>query len=161
MSGRLVESSSLRVPIRQKEELMKIEGRLIPPRGRKNRYWGVEIPLLAIFTQGKGKSDAYAMAADAIEILVEKKGFKVMCEPNGGNSFTVTSKDTATFVAFVLGRIRERYGLTAREVARRLNSKSPNAYARYEQGKSIPTIEKLEELLKAIDPKLEAILRAG
>lgn len=139
---------------------MKIEGRLIPPRG-KDKYWSVEIALISVFTQGKSKSDAYTMAADAVETLVNKRGFKAICEAGEKNTFTVASKDTATFLAFILGRIRERYGLTAREVARRLHSKSPNAYARYEQGKAVPTVKKLEELLRAIDPKLEAILRAG
>lgn len=140
---------------------MRIEGRLIPPRGKKDKYWGVEIPLLSVFTQGKSRNDAYAMAADAIEILIGKKGFKAICAPTGKNTFTVSSNDTSTFVAFVLSRVRETYGLTAREVAQRLNSKSPNAYARYEQGKAVPTVKKLEELLRAIDPKLEPVLKAG
>lgn len=140
---------------------MKIEGKLIPPREKKDKYWGVEIPLLSIFTQGKSKNDACTMAADAVEALIDKKGFKAVCVPSDKNTFTVSSADTATFVAFVLGRVRETYGLTAREVAQRLNSKSPNAYARYEQGKAIPTVEKLEKLLRAIDPKLEPVLKAS
>ena len=41
----------------------------------------------------------------------------------------------------------------------RLNSKSPNAYARYERGKNIPTVEKLNQLMKAIDPGFELILK--
>mgnify|MGYP000896337438 CR=1 FL=1 len=140
---------------------MKVEGKLRPPRGKKDKYWGVDIPLLSIFTQGKSKKDAYAMAVDAVEVLVDKKGFKVICVPGNKNTFTISSSDTATFIAFVLGRVRMTYGLTAREVAQRLNSKSPNAYARYEQGKAVPTVETLEELLHAIDPKLEPVLKVG
>ena len=60
----------------------------------------------------------------------------------------------------VLG-LREARHLTLMEVARRLHSKSPNAYARYEQGKSVPTVEKLNQLLKAIDPGCEPILKTG
>ena len=42
-----------------------------------------------------------------------------------------------------------------------MNSNSPNAYARYEQGISIPWLEKLNELMKAIDSSFEPILKAG
>jgi len=46
-------------------------------------------------------------------------------------------------------------------VARRLGQKSPNAYARYEQGRSVPTVEKLNELMRAIDPGIEPILKVA
>ena len=48
-----------------------------------------------------------------------------------------------------------------REVANRLKSASPTAYAQYEQGKRAPSLGKLRELLHAIDPKLDAVLKAG
>jgi transcriptional regulator with XRE-family HTH domain len=38
------------------------------------------------------------------------------------------------------------------QAAERLGQRSRNAYARYEQGKSMPTVEKLEQLLSAIAP---------
>jgi len=44
---------------------------------------------------------------------------------------------------------------------RRLNSNSPTAYAQYEQGKRSPSLGKLRDLLHAIDPKLDAVLKAG
>jgi transcriptional regulator with XRE-family HTH domain len=37
-------------------------------------------------------------------------------------------------------------------VARRLGSRSKTAYARYEQGRTVPTVEKLFELLAAVAP---------
>ena len=43
-------------------------------------------------------------------------------------------------------------GLTLAEAAERLGQRSKNAYARYEQGKTMPTVEKLEQLLTAIAP---------
>lgn len=42
--------------------------------------------------------------------------------------------------------------MTSRAVARRLGAKSLNSYARYEQGKSVPTIEKLGVLISAVTP---------
>ncbi|MBI3535520.1 MAG: helix-turn-helix transcriptional regulator [Deltaproteobacteria bacterium] len=140
---------------------MKIEGKLTPPRGSKNKYWCVEIPLLEIYTQGESKSDAYFMAKDAVETLVAKKGFKMICAPGKGNRFMLTANDPVTFVAFILGRLRVAHNLTARQMAERLQSSSPNAYARYEQGRTIPKLDTLEELLRAIDPSLGLVLVAG
>ncbi|MHB1847073.1 MAG: helix-turn-helix domain-containing protein, partial [Deltaproteobacteria bacterium] len=45
---------------------------------------------------------------------------------------------------------REAHGLSLAEVSRRLGQRSRNAYARYEQGLSVPTIDKLEKLLSAV-----------
>ncbi|MGK5082687.1 type II toxin-antitoxin system HicB family antitoxin [Bdellovibrionota bacterium FG-1] len=140
---------------------MKVEGKVTPPRGAKNKYWGVEIPLLEIYTQGKTKADAYLMAKDAIESLIDKKGFEAFCVPSKGNRFMMTANDSATFVAFILGRLRVAHNLTARQMSERLQSSSPNAYARYEQGRAMPKLDKLEELLHAIDPTLGLVLVAG
>jgi transcriptional regulator with XRE-family HTH domain len=38
------------------------------------------------------------------------------------------------------------------EAADRLGARSRNAYARYEQGRTVPTVAKLDELLKAVAP---------
>ncbi len=64
-------------------------------------------------------------------------------------------------IALMLKRQREAHRLTLIEVAQRLGQKSPNAYARYEQGKSLPTVEKLNKLMKAIDPGFEPILKVA
>jgi transcriptional regulator with XRE-family HTH domain len=64
-------------------------------------------------------------------------------------------------IALMLKRQREAHRLTLLEVARHLGQKSPNAYARYEQRKSLPTMDKLNRLLKAIDPAFEPILRVA
>lgn len=139
---------------------MKIEAKVIPPKG-KEKYWSVEIPALAIHTQGKSKKDAYAMTKDAIESLVDVKGFEVTCEPSGDRAFLIGANDLDVFVPFILRRIRMAHNLSAREVAKRLNSSSPNSYARYEQGKATPTLKKLEELLRAINPTIEPVLKFG
>jgi len=43
----------------------------------------------------------------------------------------------------------------------RLGAKSRNAYARYEHGASVPTIEKLDELLRAVSPDRDFVLRSS
>ena len=47
------------------------------------------------------------------------------------------------------------------EDASRLGVASRNAYARYERGDAVPTVEKLDELLKATKPGGELVLRAS
>lgn len=138
---------------------MRFEGRVWKDKGSK--YWLVEVPLLDVMTQGASKKDAYHMIADAIEALVNQKRFKVDVRPLGNKSFTVGSNPGSAMVALMLKRQREAHRLTLAEVARRLGQKSPNAYARYEQGKSLPTVEKLNKLMKAIDPGFELILKVA
>lgn len=41
----------------------------------------------------------------------------------------------------------------------RLGKRSKNAYARYEQGKAMPSVEKLDELLGAIAPDHRIVWR--
>ena len=139
---------------------MRFEGFLIKPQGKLNRYWHIEVPILGLSTQGKSKSDALFMMKDAIELAVNKKGFRVKIVPQG-LSFTVGANNTKEFLAFMLRQQRCSHGLSLKEVAKRLKIRSVNAYARYEQGRSVPTVEKLIELLRAIDPDSAPILRVA
>jgi predicted RNase H-like HicB family nuclease len=138
---------------------MRFEGRIWKDKGSK--YWLVEVSLLDVMTQGTSKNDAYSMISDAIEGLVNQKGFKVDVRPLDRESFTVGASQESVMIALMLKRQREAHSLTLVEVARRLGQKSPNAYARYEQGKSLPTLEKLNKLMKAIDPAFEPILKVA
>jgi predicted transcriptional regulator len=98
------------------------------------------------------------MIADAIESLVNKEGFKVEVYPGKGEYFEVYSQDLAVMIAFLLRRQRLRHGISLAEVAGRLGSKSLNMYARYEQGKSVPTVEKFNQLLSAVSPERDFVL---
>lgn len=124
-----------------------------PGRIKKDgRFWRVEIPAFDAVTQGRTKRDAYAMAGDLIETMADVKGFRVSVHPTGGATFEIGANRTGVLLALLLRRQRERQGLTLEDAAERLGQRSKNAYARYEQGKSMPTVEKLEQLLKAIAP---------
>ncbi len=133
---------------------MRFSGRMI----KSGRYWAIEVPILGVFTQGRTKKEALEMIADAIESLVNKEGFKVEVYPGKGEYFEVYSQDLPAMIAFLLRRQRVRHGLSLAEVAHRLGSKSQNTYARYEQGKSVPTIEKFSQLLSAVSPERDFIL---
>jgi transcriptional regulator with XRE-family HTH domain len=62
-------------------------------------------------------------------------------------------------IRLLLQRRREMSGLSLGEVAQRLGAKSRNAYARYERGQAVPSLEKLDELLRAVSPGSEFVLQ--
>ncbi|MCY4645216.1 MAG: type II toxin-antitoxin system HicB family antitoxin [Bacteriovoracales bacterium] len=138
---------------------MKIEGKLEKEPGE--RVWGVSIPEIGIFTQGKSKSDAYKMAKEAIELVVELNDFEVSIEPSSNNNFFIVPNNIGPILSMILRQKRIDNGLSIRDVAKRMGQSSPNSYGRYESGKSIPTIEKFDELLKAIDSNLSSILKVA
>ena len=138
---------------------MKIEGKLEKKAGEK--MWGVDMPEIGIFTQGRTKKEACQMAKEAIELVVNLEGFKVAIEPAQNNNFFVVPNNTGPIFAMILRQKRIEHGLSMRDVASRLGQSSPNSYGRYENGKNIPTIEKFDELLAAIDPGLSSILRVA
>jgi transcriptional regulator with XRE-family HTH domain len=55
-------------------------------------------------------------------------------------------------ISLLLRRQRQKSGLSLVEAADRLGARSRNAYARYEQGRTVPTVAKLDELLEAVAP---------
>jgi transcriptional regulator with XRE-family HTH domain len=62
-------------------------------------------------------------------------------------------------ISLLLRRQRQKSGLSLKQAAERLGAKSRNAYARYEQGVAVPTVAKLDELLKAIAPDRDIVVR--
>lgn len=138
---------------------MRLEGRVWRDEG--SRYWLAEVPLLDVMTQGTSKTDALRMIADAVEALVDAPHFRADARRTGALTFALGATPENALVALMLRRLREARGLTLMDVAKRLRSKSPNAYARYEQGRSVPSVAKLDELMRAIDPAAEPILKVG
>ncbi len=136
---------------------MRVEGQV----WKRGKFWLIEIPMLDAMTQGHTKREALAMISDAIEMLVDLPGFVVTVHAGRGAGFEISANDSAPLIAMMLRRLRRKSGLTLTEVAMRLRQTSPNAYARYEQGTSVPTIQKLDELLKALDPEADFVIRAA
>jgi hypothetical protein len=117
---------------------------------RSGAWWAIEVPILGVHTQGRTKKEAHDMIADAIEVLVDKPGFKVEVHPGKNGDFLVGANNEAVLTAFLLRQVRQQSGISLAEAAERLGLKSKNAYARYEQGRSMPTLVKLSELVKMI-----------
>lgn len=98
------------------------------------------------------------MIGDLIETMVNKQGFASRVFPANGDRFEVGSDDVRALMALLLRRKRQLSGLTLAEAAERLGISSRNAYARYEQGKTAPTIEKLCQLLHAVNPENDLVI---
>jgi len=127
---------------------MRFEGRLT----QDGRWWLVEIPALNAMTQGRSRTDALKMAADWLETMVNRTDFHAEVHPKGKFEFEIGGSDVGAMTALLLRRRREASGASLRDVATRLGSTSRNAYARYERGEAMPTVEKLDALLKAASP---------
>ena len=117
------------------------------------KFWLVEVPLLDAMTQGHTKREALEMAKDLVESLANRPGFSAAVHPGSKGDFEVSSTDVRGMIGLVLRRQRERSGLSLAQAAQRLGVKSRNAYARYERGTSVPTVEKLGQLIKAVSEK--------
>ena len=134
---------------------MRFEGKV----ARDGRFWLAEIPLLDAVTQGRTRAEALAMIGDWLETMVYRDGFRAEVHPRGKYEFEVSGNDVAAMTALLLRRRRESSGTSLREVASRLGASSRNAYARYERGDVVPTVDKLDALLKATSPGDDFVIR--
>ena len=124
---------------------MRFQGRAF----KNGKFWLADIPLLELMTQGRTKKELLLMVEDLFITLADKKGFEVYVKCSRHGILEIGSNDNKVMVGLLLKRKRQLNNLTVQEVVERLGSTSKNAYARYEQGKTLPSINKLQELLKA------------
>lgn len=117
-----------------------------------NEFWLAEIPALDIMTQAETKEEIPLMVKDAIELLADDPELNIDVKISG-DSLVVEASDLKRFIPFLLRQMRLRSNLTLEKVALSLNSKSINDYVQYEQGKSLPGIEKFEQFLKVFNPE--------
>lgn len=134
---------------------MRFEGKVV----RDGRFWLAEISLLEAMTQGRTRAEALAMIADWVESMVNRPGFHAEVHPRGKNEFELSGNDVSAMTALLLRRRREASGASLRDVAERLGASSRNAYARYERGEVVPTVDKLDALLKATAPGEDFVIR--
>jgi len=134
---------------------MRFEGKVT----REGRFWIAEIPLLDAATQGRTRTEALDMVGDWLETMINRAGFRAEVHPRGKYEFEVSGNDIGAMTALLLRRRREASGASLREIATRLGASSRNAYARYERGDVVPTVEKLDALLKATSPGEDFVIR--
>ena len=77
---------------------MKIEGKI----EKSGNCWAVSAPLLLVFSQGRTKKLALSMIKQAVEELVDTKGFKVSISDVQGGTFSLSANNTKLLRAFIL-----------------------------------------------------------
>jgi DNA-binding XRE family transcriptional regulator len=117
---------------------------------RDGSFWLAEVPVFEAMTQGRTRKEALEMIEDWFVSMVDRPGFSVTVDLTGSREFEVGSEDLRSMISLLLQRQRHRSGMSLAEAAEKLGAKSRNAYARYERGESVPTVEKLDELLHAV-----------
>lgn len=141
---------------------MELEGTVF----KDGKFWLIEVPSLNLMTQGKTKKEALEMLADAALGLAEcyfdskiEKGFSVTVTEHEKGVIGLCATDNKLLLALSLKRQREKSGSTVRQAAARMGSASPNSYAQYERGQMRISLEKYDQLLKAVNPQLHSLLR--
>lgn len=125
---------------------MVLEGKL----WKAGRQWLIEVAALDVMTQGTSKRNALRMIKEAIELLVNARGFRIQVRSCKDDLFYVEANRPDLLLALVLKRQRAKHHLSLSDMAERLGVKSKNSYAQYEQGKSQPSLSKVQEFLAAM-----------
>jgi len=125
---------------------MRFQGRVYKDSGG----WLVEVPVFDAMSQGRTRIESLDMIKDWFVTMVDKPGFAVEIHSGKSGDFEIGSDDLRSMIGLLLQRRRQQSGLSLAEAAERLGARSRNAYARYERGESLPTMEKLDQLLKAV-----------
>ena len=143
--------------------MMELEGRVW--KDSESSWWFAEASFLEVMTQGKTRKEALEMIKDAVmELLKDSyedhldKHFQLSVTLYENGVIGIGASDEKLLFALGLKRQRLRSGSTIRDVSRRLKSKSPNAYARYERAQARPSIEKYAQLLQAANPTRRPLL---
>ncbi len=141
---------------------MELEGNI----WKSKQFWLIEIPSLDAMTQGRTKKEAFEMLVDLIrEMLINYfpdvriDSFIINITEFKNGLIGVTTNNNSLILALSLRRQREQSGSTVRQVCERLGSKSPNAYAQYERGRTRISLDQYERLLHAANPYRQAHLR--
>ena len=121
-------------------------------------FWLAEIPVLDVMTQGYSRKEAIEMVADLVETMANAEDFQTDVFLGTDGAFEVGSTNPKVMTAVLLQRKRELSGFSLSQAAVRLGASSRNAYARYEQGKSVPSVVKLNELLHAVSPDSDFVI---
>jgi len=134
---------------------MRFSGRIY----KDGKFWLAEIPILDAMTQGHTRKEALEMVVDMVETMANERGFRVEVHLGSDGEFEGGSSDPKPLISLLLRRKRELSGLSLSQAAERLGASSRNAYARYEQGRADPSVRKLYELLQAVCPDEDFVIR--
>lgn len=117
---------------------------------KSGRFWGIQIPELGLFSQGKTKAEAFDMIKDAAQLMIDDTAISFETYDMGRGEFCLEASDSVAFLAFALKQLRCNQELTYAETQKLTGAKSRSEFTIYESGKTDPTLSKAERLLKAM-----------
>ena len=133
---------------------------------KEKKMWEIEVPIMSLYTCGRTKTEAIEMLKDLLESALKdhfskkynnkKVAIKIVVREIG--MLGIEAKDMRPLLSYALYRQREESHMTIKQVAKRLGSKYPNAYAKYERGNINITLNQYNKLIHAISPNRELIL---
>jgi predicted RNase H-like HicB family nuclease/DNA-binding XRE family transcriptional regulator len=135
--------------------MMRFQGKIY----KSGKHWLAEVPVFDAMTQGRTRKGALDMIADWFVTMTNARSVTVHVRSTAPSEFELGSDDSRAMISLLLRRQRQKSGLSLAQAAERLGAKSRNAYARYEQGRCVPTVEKLDELLRAVAPNRDIVVR--
>lgn len=138
---------------------MEFIGKVWKTKGKP--AWVIEAPTFEVMTQGYTKKEALAMLEDALHELIFSyfhKKVHVYVTDHGNGIVGITCADRKLLLSLSLIKQRQESGLTIRDVASKMGSNSPNAYARYEKGKINISLEKFDGLIRLVNPQLSGVM---
>lgn len=133
---------------------MYLEGKI----WKDGQFWLIEVPSLDLATQGKSKKDACSMLQDALKALMNQKRIYSQIILVNNDELLLEIRDETVLLALMLKRQRAKYGLSLSQMAKKLKTRSKNAYAQYEQGRNEPSLSKLQEFFSAMNAGLKLSL---
>lgn len=133
---------------------MRFQGKVY----KDGNFWLAEVPIFDAMTQGRTRKEALEMIADWFETVANCPHFSITVYGGKKGEFEIGASDTRLMIRLLLQRQRQISGLSLAAAAERLGAKSRNAYARYERGTSVPSVEKLDQLLRAVSPRKDFVL---
>ncbi|MBI1860358.1 MAG: hypothetical protein HYR96_05515 [Deltaproteobacteria bacterium] len=128
---------------------LAFEGVLKPPVG-KRQSWGVGVPILGVFSQGRTRADALKAIVSAVREAAGDRKLKVSSQLLDGTTFALFATDSQRIMSFMLAQQRSSVGLTVRAASKKLGSNSPNTFGRYESGWAQASLEKLVQLVGSV-----------
>ena len=134
---------------------MRFQGRVYKDTG----VWLAEVPVFDAMSQGRTRIESLEMIKDWFVTMVDEPGFAVEIHSGKSGDFEIDSDDLRSMIGLLLQRRRQQSGLSLGQAAERLGVRSRNAYARYERGECLPTMEKLDQLLKAVSEGRDFVVK--
>jgi len=124
--------------------------------------WSAHCEIVGVWTQGPTRKEAAENLAEAVELRVNRRGFKAKVTKLGApgdEAVLIEPSEPALLAARVLRYQRERNQLSLADVERAMGVSNGSTYASYEQGQCEPSLTTFCELLAVVAPNMAVTVR--